>query len=214
LVAGGKDVLSSSAFYDTAFVIGPTGKVVFQQAKSVPIQFFKDGLPAKLRRPWESPWGKLGICICYDLSYSRVTDDLVQQGIRALLVPTMDVSDWGRHEHELHARVAPLRAAEYGIPILRVASSGVSQFVDRSGQICASIPFGEQSKAFFGKVDLSHAARIPLDRYLAPFSTGVTALVACCLILTAKRRIAYSAPQPDAKKSNSIFLNSDVSIRE
>ncbi|MFO1499391.1 MAG: nitrilase-related carbon-nitrogen hydrolase [Verrucomicrobiota bacterium] len=122
LIAGGKDVISGTEYYNTAFVVGPSGDVVFQQAKSIPIQFFRDGLPARELRPWDSPWGKLGICICYDLSYSRVTDALVRQGARALLVPTMDVADWGEHEHHLHARVAPVRAAEYGIPIFRVAS--------------------------------------------------------------------------------------------
>ncbi len=46
---------------------------VFKQAKSVPIEFFQDGRPAAEQRLWHSPWGNLGICICYDLSYSRVT---------------------------------------------------------------------------------------------------------------------------------------------
>jgi predicted amidohydrolase len=191
VVAGGKDILSPTEFYDTAFVIGPTGEVVFQQAKSVPIQFFKDGLPARERRPWNSPWGKLGICICYDLSYSRVTDHLVRQGIVALLVPTMDLTDWGRHEHELHARVAPMRAAEYGIPVFRMASSGVSQLVNRGGQVTATIPFGEQGKSLSGALDLSHRARLPWDRFVAPLSTVVAGVLISWLFVSwmrSKRR--------------------------
>ena len=97
----------------------------------MPIQFFKDGLPAREQRLWDSPWGKIGLCICYDLSYARVTDRLVRLGAQAMIVPTMDVVDWGQREHELHARVAPIRSAEYGIPIFRVASSGISQWTDR-----------------------------------------------------------------------------------
>ena len=62
----------------------------------------------------------IGICICYDLSYRRVTDPLIRMGAQALIVPTMDVADWGRRQHELHARVAPVRAAEYGVPIFRL----------------------------------------------------------------------------------------------
>ena len=88
---------------------------------------FKDGLPAPEQKVWDSPWGKIGICICYDLSYTRVTDALVRQGAQMLIVPTMDVETWGQHQHELHARIAPVRAAEYGILIFRVASSGISQ---------------------------------------------------------------------------------------
>jgi hypothetical protein len=32
----------------------------------------------------------------------------------AMLVPTIDVIDWGRREHELHARVAPVATALTG----------------------------------------------------------------------------------------------------
>src|SRR5205085_578061 len=114
---------------------------VFRQGKSVPVQFFKDGLPAKSQRVWESPWGRIGICICYDLSYTRVTDGLIRLGAQAIIVPTMDVVAWGRHQHELHARVAPIRAAEYGVPIFRVGSSGISQLIDASGRTMATAGF-------------------------------------------------------------------------
>ena len=122
-------------FYNTAFVVGPDGTVVFRQVKTVPIQFLKDGLPAPEQKLWDSPWGKIGICICYDLSYTRVTDRLVRLGAQALIVPTMDMMEWGEAQHKLHARVAPVRAAEYGIPIFRLASSGISQCVDRTGRV-------------------------------------------------------------------------------
>ena len=46
LVVGGKDPVGTNDYYNTAFVVGTNGEIVFHQAKSVPIQFFKDGLPA------------------------------------------------------------------------------------------------------------------------------------------------------------------------
>ncbi len=95
LIVGGKDASPGTNYYNTAFVISTNGEVVFKQVKSVPIQFFKDGLPAPEQKLWDSPWGKIGICICYDLSYTRVTDELVRQGAQMLIVPTMDVADWG-----------------------------------------------------------------------------------------------------------------------
>ena len=176
LIVGGKDSSPGTNYYNTAFVIGTNGEVVFKQAKSVPIQFFKDGLPAPKQKLWDSPWGKIGICICYDLSYSRVTDELVRQGAQMLIVPTMDVADWGRHQHELHARVAPVRAAEYGIPIFRLASSGISQGVDKYGRVQSSAPFpGEGEMIFFG-AHLGQKGSLPLDRLLAPLCVGVTVI--------------------------------------
>ena len=101
----------------------------------------KDGLPARQQQLWDSPWGKIGLGVCYDDSYSRVTDELIRQGAQALIFPTMDIADWGEAQHLLHGRVAPMRAAEYGVPIFRVCSSGISQFVDGTGRVLSSAPF-------------------------------------------------------------------------
>ncbi len=183
LVVGGEELLGVTNFYDTAFVVGTNGEIVFQQAKCVPIQFFKDGLPAPEQKVWNSPWGKIGFCICYDLSYTRVTDRLVEQGAQLLIVPTMDVEGWGRHEHELHARVAPVRAAEYGIPIFRLASSGISQAVNRDGGVIAQAPFPGSADIIAAELPLSSRGSLPLDRYLAPVCVGVTAIVTVVLLL-------------------------------
>jgi apolipoprotein N-acyltransferase len=190
LIVGGRDTSPGSNYYNTAFVISTSGEVVFRQGKSVPIQFFKDGLPAPEQKVWDSPWGKIGICICYDLSYTRVTDELVRQGAQMLIVPTMDVAEWGRHQHELHARVAPVRAAEYGIPIFRVASSGISQGVSHTGQVQSSAPFpGEGEIIFFGaRLSPGFKGSLPLDRWLAPFCVVVTGGFAVWLIVNSYQR--------------------------
>jgi apolipoprotein N-acyltransferase len=52
LVVGGKDVVTNDVYYNTAFVVGTNGDIVFKQAKSVPIQFFHDGLPAPEQSVW------------------------------------------------------------------------------------------------------------------------------------------------------------------
>ena len=199
LIVGGKAPAPGKNFYDTAFVISTNGEVVFQQVKSVPIQFFKDGLPAPEQKVWDSPWGRIGICICYDLSYTRVTDELVRQGAQMLVVPTMDVVDWGRHQHELHARVAPVRAAEYGIPIFRVASSGISQGVNALGRVQSSTAFPGESEILFFGARIGARGSLPLDRWLAPLSVGVTSLFVLRFVVTAFQRKPAAKPQPSQK---------------
>lgn len=168
LIAGGKDpVPGESTFRNTAFVVSPEGEIVFRQSKSVPVQFMSDGLPAQSQALWESPWGRIGIAICYDLSYSRVVDRLIELGAEALIVPTMDAEDWGPHEHWLHAKIAPIRAKEYGVPIVRLASSGISQLVHADGTVSASAPIPGQGERLKGTLPLSSGGRRPLDRYLA-----------------------------------------------
>ncbi|HZF02406.1 MAG TPA: nitrilase-related carbon-nitrogen hydrolase [Methylomirabilota bacterium] len=182
LVVGGKDVVTNHIYYNTVFVVGTNGEIIFKQAKSVPIQFFDDGLPAPKQGVWNSPWGKIGICICYDLSYTRITDELVKQGAQLLIVPTMDVSEWGKHEHELHSRVAPVRAAEYGIPIFRLASSGISQAVTGGGYVVAQTSFDKSGEILSAQLRLPTHGSLPLDRFLAPICTGITAIVTAVLI--------------------------------
>lgn len=187
LVIGGKDFVTNDVYYNTAFVVGTNGEIVFKQVKSVPIQFFHDGLPAPKQEVWNSPWGKIGICICYDLSYTRVTDELVRQGAQLLIVPTMDVDFWGKHQHELHSRVAPVRAAEYGLPIFRVASSGISQAVTSGGQVVAQTSIGSYGEIFSAQLRLPRQGSIPIDRYLAPLCVGVSGIVTAILLLLAWR---------------------------
>ncbi len=183
LVVGGKDPVGTNDYYNTAYVVGTNGEIIFHQAKCVPIQFFKDGLPAPRQEVWDSPWGKIGICICYDLSYTRVTDRLVKQGARFLIVPTMDLEDWGRHEHELHSRVAPERAAEYGIPIFRLASSGISQAVSANGSVMAKTSFPGSLDILSAQLRLPRQGSLPLDRVLAPVCSGITAVVLLVLLV-------------------------------
>lgn len=165
-------------FYNTAFVISTNGEVVFTQAKSRPIQFFADGEPAPAQRVWDSPWGKLGIAICYDASYRQVTDELIRQGAVALLIPTMDVEQWGEYQHRLNSRMARLRAAEYRVPVFRVASSGISQIIARDGREIATAPFPGQGEIIAGELRWSaKGGTVPLDAWLAPACTWATGVV-------------------------------------
>ena len=199
LIVGGKEPTSDNHFYNTAFVVGPDGTIVFRQSKAVPIQFFNDGLPAEKQDLWNSPWGKIGICICYDLSYTRVTDRLIRLGAQALIVPTMDVAEWGKREHGLHALVAPVRAAEYGIPIFRVASSGISQLVNRDGQVISTAPFPGELAMINGKLQLGRSGALPLDRWGAPAASAFTALFVIVFVIRLRRRSTNTASENNAR---------------
>jgi apolipoprotein N-acyltransferase len=166
LIVGGKaDAPGAGQFYNTAFVVGPTGEIVFDQVKSVPIQFFKDGLPALSQKLWESPWGKIAICVCYDMSYRSVMDRFMRQGAQALIVPFMDIADWGAQQHRQHANVGPIRALEYRVPIFRVGSSGISQLIDVNGHAVSSLSFPGQGEMIGGTLLLGAKASLPLDSF-------------------------------------------------
>ena len=99
----------------------------------------------------------------------------------------MDVSDWGRRQHELHALVAPVRAAEYGIPIFRLASSGISQAVAGGGSVVANTSFNGNGDVLSAKLEMPMSGSIPPDRFLAPFCVAVTAAVLILLTVLSLR---------------------------
>jgi apolipoprotein N-acyltransferase len=177
LIVGGKDTITNDIYYNTTFVVGTNGEIIFKQAKSVPVQFFHDGLPAREQNVWDSPWGRLGICICYDLSYTRITDNLIKKGAQLLIVPTMDVAEWGVHQHELHSRVAPVRASEYGIPIFRLASSGISQAVQGDGRVVAQTHIGGNDEILSAQLTLAPTGRLPWDRTFAPLCSCLALVI-------------------------------------
>lgn len=196
LVVGAEQPVSTSQFYNTAFVVSPAGEIIFQQAKCVPVQLMKDGLAATNQDVWNSPWGKIGFGICYDASYTRVTDKLIREGAQALIFPTMDTMEWGEYQHRLHARIAPMRAAEYAVSVFRLCSSGISQFIDPRGRMIASAPFPGQGAIMSGKIVLTNGGRMPPDRWLGPFSVGVIAVfIVVTAIKQLRQRLILSASE-------------------
>jgi len=88
--AGGTQPLPGDSYFNTAFIISSNNDVIHNQVKSVPIQFFNDGLPAKEQEIWHAPWGPIGICICYGLSYTGVVDGVIRKGASMILVLSLD----------------------------------------------------------------------------------------------------------------------------
>jgi apolipoprotein N-acyltransferase len=103
----------------------------------------------------------------------------------------MDVADWGKRQHELHARVGPVRAAEYQVPIFRLASSGISQAIGASGTLLASAPFPGQGSMLFANLPLRGSGRVPYDRWLALVCVA-GAVVSIPVLFVPRRRTAPS----------------------
>ena len=178
-------------FRNTAYVVDTNGAVVFTQSKAQPIQFMLDGLPAANQQLWDSPWGKIGIAICYDASYRGVVDRLVEQGAEALIFPAMDVLEWGETEHRWNAFQANLRSSEYHLPVVRVASSGISQYLPVNGQAAVTTAIGEGHHLYCDlRIPPAASGHIPWDRYAAPWCSLLAGVV---LFLPAKKHTPLAA---------------------
>jgi hypothetical protein len=65
--------------------------------------------------------------------------------------------------------------------VFRLASSGISQYVDRHGEVVASAPFPGQGERLKGRLILGAPGSLPLDRYVA--LPAVVAVIVLILLL-------------------------------
>lgn len=135
---------------DFMWVLSPGGKLLGRYDKMHPVPFVEKALrgawknlrPNRDPRPVDTPAGRLGTQICYDLDFENGSRLMARQGARILAVDSLDPVAWGRWQHLQHSAMAPARAAEEGLWLVRSASSGTSQIIGPTGRIRASLGFG------------------------------------------------------------------------
>ncbi len=126
-----------------ALTMDKTG-VLGEHTKVHTVHFFDDGTPGKLAIPIPTPHGSIATPICFDCDYTDVSYRFTSLGAEYFVVPTMDAESWSARQHDQHAELARIRAAENGRWFFVVATSGVSQLIDPSGHVHASLAAMEQ----------------------------------------------------------------------
>jgi apolipoprotein N-acyltransferase len=117
LVFGGKDYFDSSdpnRYRNTAYVLAPDGRMLGTHVKNHPIHFFNDGVRGTEAKAIDTPLGRIGVAICFDMDYPEVARKLAQDGAEVFLIPNMDPPHWGRIQREQHRLMFAMRAAECG----------------------------------------------------------------------------------------------------
>lgn len=139
LVFGGLTSRGGDKYSSAAYVIGPDGKRLGVYEKHDPLPFFQDGEPGSAYPVFpldvDGRSVPFGVTICFDLSFERNARRLVANGARFLVVPSEEPPDWPRLEQMQHALIAPVRAAENGVGILRASAPGPSQSVLPDGNV-------------------------------------------------------------------------------
>jgi apolipoprotein N-acyltransferase len=181
-------------FHNAAVVFGPEGQVFGEYHKANPVQFFDDGIPGRSFPTFETPFGELGIAICYDMDFPWVMRKLVQNGAEILVVPTYDAMWWGRLQHQQHSAMTAMRAVEHRRWIVRAASSGESQVVDSVGRVHARLGIG-RTGTMVRAVWHHEFGMSPYDRggwLLAPVCLALTCVLffwdAACTLRNRRRR--------------------------
>ncbi len=97
--------------------------------------------PALLGAPLSGASVPIGVLVCIDASYPELARGLRLSGAR-LLVAIANEAGTGAWSAALHGRATRLRAIENGVPVVRVANTGPSLWIDRRGRVRSSLPPG------------------------------------------------------------------------
>jgi apolipoprotein N-acyltransferase len=135
----------------------------------------REGAPLALPRRGASAV-PTGVLVCFDASFPELARGLRRDGARIVVAIANEVGT-GAWSAALHVRATRLRAIENAVPIVRVANTGPSLWIDARGRIAASLP---QGRAAAGAHRLALAGSPP------PFvRIGERAVVGAAAALTA-----------------------------
>jgi apolipoprotein N-acyltransferase len=142
-------------YFNSAYLLSPAGKIldVYDKIRLLPFAEYRPlALPALLHHTPEapseftagtratvfsSPKGVFGVLICYEATYPHLARRLVRGGAQFLLNISNDtwIVAGGRAAARQHFSLAVFRAVENKRPLARVATSGISGFVDPVGRL-------------------------------------------------------------------------------
>jgi apolipoprotein N-acyltransferase len=96
--------------------------------------------PGQGERVFEGDRFKVAGFICYEMGFAGDASRAARQGANLLANPTND--GWFEHDIalELHAALAPMRAAETGLPLIRCGNAGVTEIIDGRGRVLDRLP--------------------------------------------------------------------------
>jgi nitrilase len=175
LVAGSLPLKVGQHIYATLCVFDPQGKLVSYYRKmhlfsvTTPTgvsyredAFFKSGTVPVL---WHSPWGAIGLAICYDLRFPALFRYYAQAGARLMLLPSAFTAETGEaHWHSL-LRARAIENQSFILAVNQVGqhdeglqSYGHSLLIDPWGRVLQDSVF--EQGVFVAHIDLNSADQL------------------------------------------------------
>ena len=129
---------------------------------------------------------RIGTAICLEAVFPSHIENLVLKGANIIINPTNDAYFGRTAGPWVHLALATFRAVEFGIPLVRVTNSGVSQVIDRNGKFL--LP---KDQRLFQKNAWVTNVSVPTSVSTSnPTTTGRIALL-LLLVITSSARLVF-----------------------
>ena len=148
-IAGGFSETSGSGLYNTAVLIGPQGVLVHYRKLHLFAQEKEIFTPGDMGMPIaKTPFGTVGLCICYDLRFVEVARSLALRGAQLLVVPAawvpgFDQQRWDAEGYCPQARTAAVQANLNQIFIACASQAGKVGDLEFLGSSLIADPYGK-----------------------------------------------------------------------
>lgn len=191
VVLGTHTWVGEEGWHNTALTLNQSGPLG-RHFKNHPVHLFDDGIPGTEALPVATALGHIGTPVCFDCDFQDVIRRMTASGAEFIVSPTMDALSWTLPQHEQHARLFQIRAAENRRWIAVAASSGVTQIIDSSGHVTSRLPLVNEAILIGRLYPLTELTFY--TRYGHGFPWITPLLAVGCFLLPIKRRSQDSTP--------------------
>lgn len=152
--------------YNRSYIFSPHGKMGYQDKCNLTPDEIKEGVltQGKELKVFETDFGLIGICICYDSEFPTLVRTLVEKGVKLILVPSYTSSPEGFYRVFLSCRA---RALENQCYVIQSAMVGQTDTDMTFGAASACSPvdqgFPEDGLLALGKRDIMGQIEVDLD---------------------------------------------------
>eukprot|EP00388_Colpodella_angusta_P011112 GDKJ01028614.1.p1 GENE.GDKJ01028614.1~~GDKJ01028614.1.p1 ORF type:complete len:298 (-),score=37.64 GDKJ01028614.1:180-1073(-) len=138
--------------YNTSLVFNSDGEIVAKHRK---IHLFDIDIPGKMTfresdtlsagnqiTTFDAPWGKTGLCICYDVRFPEMFEIMRQEGVNVIVIPAAFNSTTGPLHWELLMRARAVDCQSYVLACAPARSSEEGAYPSHGHSMCVT-PWGE-----------------------------------------------------------------------
>ncbi|MBO9312267.1 MAG: apolipoprotein N-acyltransferase [Chloroflexus sp.] len=139
---------AEAGMHDAAVLIGPDGREVGRRAKinlTSGEQAFGFVAGSATFPVFPTPYGKVGLGVCWDRHPTWIVRELARHGAQIVLMPVDDDFAANPWFPRLHAADSVLRAVENRVTFATGATSGIAMVIDPYGRITAESAINQRS---------------------------------------------------------------------